>query len=241
VTILSPCLREVLARVEGIEVRRGRPLEDPRLERIDLRGRIHRIKLDLRRPDGRPLSHVFVAKGPDFRKFRFLRPARNPLHTTGPLVDLEIRAPGLKRRRYHGISDGETIYLRQAIPFRLALAFAWPQDFDPGRFRGYSRMRLVRAENFRDRIHQGQVDTEYFSRRGRKAKVEDLLHLSFPGTYEFTLELIIQGKKGRIRRKVPSLTRRIVVRESPETPQGVELELDAERIGKLWRPPAPGE
>jgi hypothetical protein len=54
------CDHAVMLALDELEVREGEACTDPRLDPIDLRGRLHWLEAKLERVDGKPYSHVMV-------------------------------------------------------------------------------------------------------------------------------------------------------------------------------------
>lgn len=123
--------REVLARVEGVEVNADAVTADPRLQQIDLRGRLREVDVTVVDPDGRPakdaLVRAFLGDAPDASaRFAFAgeEPAR--LLTTQPLIDVEALGPDGTFASLPAASGDVTLKLERVDPVRVRVALNMP-------------------------------------------------------------------------------------------------------------------
>jgi hypothetical protein len=107
--------------VPRVVVKGAAPTEDPRLAEIDLRGRLTRITLAVRDPDGGipPGARLMLRDGDRWPDVPVN--ARGEAHVwTGPLgLEAEARAPGFRRLHVTGVVADRTLTLPRGIPVRL--------------------------------------------------------------------------------------------------------------------------
>jgi len=127
---------EPLARIEGVRVPAGRPSDDPRLREIDLRGLLRAIRLLVVGPGDAPVPEgslrfwpAGAADGPQTGTAEIAR-GEAVLVTPWPQVDLDVRAPGLRRARLEGIGADGKVILRAGIPLRVRVGS--PPELEPG-------------------------------------------------------------------------------------------------------------
>jgi hypothetical protein len=121
--------REVLAEVPGIAVRPGEITRDPRIQGIDLRGRIHVFELTLVPP-----SPGFELTGGTLRfqktgthgskRVRGLGRPTEPVKIVTPLarIDVTVRVDGCRVEDLTDLPPRTEVRLRPGIPVRLVLS-----------------------------------------------------------------------------------------------------------------------
>jgi hypothetical protein len=113
---------EPVLRLEGVRLRGGETARDPRLERIDLRGRVRPLTITVVDPDRRPLPSAFcilLARGFDLDRIPVDAAGRTRLWTGAAGLDLEVRAPGHAWKCLHGVTTDRTVRLERGLGVRL--------------------------------------------------------------------------------------------------------------------------
>jgi len=125
---------EPLAVVQDVSVAAGETSRDPRLDPLDLRGRIERVTITVVAGDGAgaPEGHVAIlapdAEAPRTRR-ELLSDGRVELLLRSVPVDLEVHGHGYRTRLLHDIVEDTTVSLEPGLPIELRL----PPDLDPPR------------------------------------------------------------------------------------------------------------
>jgi len=116
---------EPILRVEGVRVEAGETTEDPRMQPIDLRGRITFARLEAVDEQGGGIGNAtFVVGGTEAHRTKSFRPWRGmvELATARPSLDVEVFAPGFRPQELVGIRGDRKVVLEKGIPVRLVLA-----------------------------------------------------------------------------------------------------------------------
>ncbi|MCZ6597243.1 MAG: hypothetical protein O7B99_06380 [Planctomycetota bacterium] len=112
-----------LERIEGIRVRAG---ETATVDDIDLRGRLHRMRIDVVDVDGNPLSNIRLSwrpAGDESAQPRLDNAWRGFVELVSEHValDIEVFAVGYRTARLEGVGSDRTVVLQPGIPIRLIL------------------------------------------------------------------------------------------------------------------------
>jgi hypothetical protein len=130
VHVRAPSVAEDLARVEGVSARRAAGDPDPRLDPLDLRGRVGVVKLEVTDAADAPLPRLRVRHRPAGGEapwtVRTTEGARRvTLVATGP-VDVELAADGLRTVRLDAVIGERRVVLPPGLPLRFVLAGGLP-------------------------------------------------------------------------------------------------------------------
>jgi hypothetical protein len=122
-----------LVEIGGIEVRAGEPTHDPRLQPIDLRGRLRMLDITVRGPDGRPVDAqnggVFVrGEAPALWQGDVLSEGRVTLPLCEPAVDVLVSVPGYRTERLSSVATDTAVVLRLALAVRVRLEQPLPDE-----------------------------------------------------------------------------------------------------------------
>jgi hypothetical protein len=115
---------DVLAEHDGVRVEAGRTRTDPRLEPIDLRGKLHTFRLTLV-PPGPPssLRGLCLARGMGEPMGCYEHFEGSPtVISVHPRVDVELWVDGFRPTRVPNVHSDETVTLEPGWPIRLVLA-----------------------------------------------------------------------------------------------------------------------
>ncbi len=109
----------LLAEIPDIRVESGKTTKDPRLERIDLRGKIRILELDLRDPKGNPILEGSLRWGPRFENWEWFF-SKDPifLPANAPAA-LWVGAPGFRPKRIAPRPGKTRVVLEKGIPVEL--------------------------------------------------------------------------------------------------------------------------
>ncbi len=116
-----------LLRLPGLETQEGEEVEDDRLNSIDLRGRLNRIRVELRNATGqRPrragaklLVHPVLPGGRI--SYYDLRPGEVDIASLQPSLDLTVLVPGFEMQRIRGAAGSMVIELVRSTAQRIQL------------------------------------------------------------------------------------------------------------------------
>ena len=86
------------------------------------------IRLDLRQPDGRVLRHMRLTKFPGSKHSRYFWTSRQTFYSLSPSMNLEIESRGFRKERFYGVTDHETIYMKEVIQITVNVTLNWPKD-----------------------------------------------------------------------------------------------------------------
>ena len=150
---------EELVRIANVLVAPGEPTQDPRLQDIDLRGRLYGHRIVLEPPAASGLSAgadslegwlrygASDAAGDGGAQLESLEQAFSGttvgLVSTHPALDVELAADGYRRERVEGLRGERRVALRPCLSVRLVLAAGTPLPDPPYRLRA----RLEPLEN----------------------------------------------------------------------------------------------
>jgi hypothetical protein len=222
--VRSSVLQEVLAAVDGIEVRSGEETLDPRAAALDLRGKLMCLEIRIAMPAGfdDPLPLVEVrAPGAEPRLCYASTGRPFALATLAPAVDVLIQAPGWRLERLASVATDQAVALRPGLPVRLAL-----QDGLPALPEGYELRALLEPLKFelRHRANSGVP----FDARGTA-----LLRASDPGPHRPRLEVLRRASDEEYTLP-PALISpaRLEIRDA-EAEQTHSLKLDAPGLASL--------
>jgi hypothetical protein len=207
-----------LLRLSGFETREGEDAEDSRLGTIDLRGRLNRIRIELRnasgqmpRRGGARLLVEPVIPGGGVRFFD-LRPGAVELATLQASLDLTVLVPGFKMQRIKGAAGIMRVDLQRATAQVIQL-IADDLPLTPP----YSlNLRLLPSPSLG---LPGQVAEAYTGKREKLAidalglmpngRINRLGRLQLrnlsSGTYRVRLTLRKRGRRGSARIDLPDL------------------------------------
>ncbi|HKX46682.1 MAG TPA: hypothetical protein VJP77_08255, partial [Planctomycetota bacterium] len=102
------------AVVEPITVGPGETVRDPRLDPLDLRGRVRTIEVAVVDREGRTVDGAVLrarAPGEAEGTWRMLGHGRTTVHTVLPAIDLDVRAGGYRAALCEGVRDDVTVVL----------------------------------------------------------------------------------------------------------------------------------
>jgi len=125
-----------LAGIEGLTIPAGGFCNDPRLQEIDLRGRVHRFELSIFDHTGEPawgaqLDWRASAPEGEERPYRHWvltdQEGRAELLTDAAMIDLLVFARGACDEEVFGVARSREIHLREGLPLRFDL----PEGVDP--------------------------------------------------------------------------------------------------------------
>ena len=117
------------ARVEGVVVHPGAVTRDPRLDPLDLRGRMRTITVTVFETQGGHASGARVGAqlpGRADLTWHDVRSGRASLRLVAPAIDLEVRARGLRTAHLLGVSEDVTVTLGEPLRFE-----AWVEGVHP--------------------------------------------------------------------------------------------------------------
>lgn len=121
-------LQVPLARIEDLVVPDSGYCDDPRLESIDLRGRVHMFEFEILDFEGERAHPVAVGwristpedEGAKYRRWVAGKDGLVRFASPSDLVDLLVFAPGARTEELFGVSYGRAVDLREGWPVRLA-------------------------------------------------------------------------------------------------------------------------
>jgi hypothetical protein len=114
---------EALDRVEDVVVRGGEESADPRLQGLDLRGRLHALHISLVAPAGRSVPQGTYSFGPaggeEPRSWGWFGEPEFDVVSTDGALDLDITVPGYEILRLRGVTEDQTLELSSGLSVRL--------------------------------------------------------------------------------------------------------------------------
>jgi len=121
-------LRVPLARIEDLVVPDSGFCDDPRLQSIDLRGRVHMFELEILDFEGERAHRVAVGwrvstpedEGAQYNRWVAGKDGLVSFASPADLVDLLVFAPGARTEELFGVSYGRTVDLYEGWPVRIA-------------------------------------------------------------------------------------------------------------------------
>lgn len=121
-------LLEPLARIEGLLVPDTGTCDDPRLQSIDLRGRVHMFELEILDFEGERAHPVAVGwrvsspedEGAPYARWVAGRDGLVRFASSSDLVDLLVLARGARTEEVFGVGYGRTVDLHEGWPVRIA-------------------------------------------------------------------------------------------------------------------------
>ena len=170
----------VLAEIPGIAVEEGKKTRDPRLNPVDLRGKIRILRLDVVDASGKKVRPFYTGFDKESGDSSFLFPGNGTLFL--PMAEtarLFVTAPGY-RGRVVSLTGGKVrVVLEKGIEVRLSLAEKEVIPDPPLRL-GVGLMPLPRKKGGPPRLAflPFTGDIRWFDREGILT-----FHLSFPGKY----------------------------------------------------------
>ncbi|HZN40193.1 MAG TPA: hypothetical protein VFD82_15410, partial [Planctomycetota bacterium] len=130
-TVACAGVAEPIASVAGMTVGTG-PCTDPRLDAIDLRGRLRTFEVRATDAGGQPIADenafVIVCSSREWSCYG-LGNGRASIYATTSL-DVVVTAPGCRATRVHGVAGSRTIALERDQP--TAFRVAWPLPLPDG-------------------------------------------------------------------------------------------------------------
>lgn len=108
--------------IRDIPVREGEVTRDPRLEGVDLRGKIQLLNLELVDEGGRSIPVGWIHWGKGFARPSRVRPGFPLLLPPGKLETIWITAPGFKPRKTKVTGPRMKVTLEKGFPVRLVYA-----------------------------------------------------------------------------------------------------------------------
>ena len=144
-------MREPLMALPDVEIRAGEVTRDPRLNPVDLRGRLKTIALRLRNAEGEALTEALVMHREAGSRARWgrqqvMRSSSVQLVTTGFAVDLLVSSPGYREAERRGVTDDQTIVLLAGYPVDLHLIGGLPEL--PDRVQLQASLALIGRDTF---------------------------------------------------------------------------------------------
>src|SRR6185436_6342975 len=116
---------EPLAVIDNVAIEVDKTTLDPRLQRLELRGRVPRVDVEVVDPDGKPLDHGMVTLlSPDTHDrvlMAFVEKGVAHLATTRRTLDLDLRATGYRSERLFAVTPPLRVVLRPGP--RVVVAF----------------------------------------------------------------------------------------------------------------------
>lgn len=123
---VPPCLR-----IDDVEVRAGAHARDPRLQRIDLAGVLHDLRIQVLRPDGGPLEDAEITliedRAPvvmEGESYSSSSDGYANLWSTQQTVDLVVVAKAMRVEHVRSARDGAIVRMRPELPIEIELAGA---------------------------------------------------------------------------------------------------------------------
>jgi hypothetical protein len=120
----------------GIVLAPGEATRDPRLNPLDLRGRLKRVTVTTVDVDDRPVSGATIIVEPraglDYENAILTSAGQATLFTTGAAVDLAVEATGFRPQRVLQVTGDVRVVLQRGFPVRVKLEgepIALPPDF----------------------------------------------------------------------------------------------------------------
>ncbi len=188
VEVRLPSGGKTLAEIEDITVEAGREAGDPRLKKVDLRGKIRLLTLDLVDKEGKPVPSAIVLWGAGIPRMVVYHqgiPLLLPRKGTGKLT---IKAMGFKDKRIEVTRSRMKVVLERSLRVRLIYTGEAPLP-DPPFFLGVTLRPLPKDKSPQSLMESmlRSSPTRYF---GKDQALETLVPT--PGTYLVVWEL----KKG---------------------------------------------
>lgn len=128
VSLTAPGEEAPIFEIGGLDVRPGAENRDPRLQEIDLRGRLLSFTITAVDGDGDPVERLEVrdAADPDRRLYRSWRGETIRVWSSRPALDLVVSAPGYQPKRLANVRTHQHVVLRTGPRVRLVLSGASP-------------------------------------------------------------------------------------------------------------------
>ena len=121
----------LLAEIPGILVESGKTTRDPRLECVDLRGKIRLLELDLRDPGGKPIVKGSLRWGARFQNREWFF-SKDPIFLpAGAPPTLWVGAPGCRPKKIAARGGKIRVVLEKGIPVELVYAGKGPLPAPP--------------------------------------------------------------------------------------------------------------
>jgi len=209
-----------VARVEDVPVREGEAPQDPRLEPIDLRGKLEIVAVSVLDPSGARVDGARVllssSEDLDLGCSRVTTGGRAEFLTrTGP-HDLDVEREGFRRQRLAGVYGDQVVRLRQGISVRVVLQGKSPDVKPP------ERIAIALLKGTRDRSTLGGMGTFVDPRQAT-------VLVTSPGSYEIAWYL----ESGRDRKYITSSAGRTVEVSDLDGTQDVVVEFPTEALAAL--------
>ena len=114
-----------LLRVENVRVVDGETTRDPRLQDVDLTGRLHRFVLTVVRPDGgqdvRGNLRFDEAGAESLNSWHWFDKPEFELISTHAAIDVDLDVPGFRPARLRGLTGDATVELSEGLSVRIVL------------------------------------------------------------------------------------------------------------------------
>lgn len=150
--------REPMMTIPNLVITAGEQTDDPRLDSIDLRGKLHRIKISINEANGKPLSPgnyasacVFVDDpSPDAELHgTTVRNSAAVIYTSEAFVNLLVAARGYQPKKLRAVSEDQTVVLEPFPEVLLRLADGLPELPDAVVMRAHIRRESTQADRRR--------------------------------------------------------------------------------------------
>ena len=176
-TVLVADTELEIAHLEGLVVGPGAP-PDPRLEGIDLRGKVFLRTLTLLGPPGAKVDIAAIRDHSAGDVLQWAEDGVAALVTTAAAADLEIYAEGFRTLHLPGVGEDRTVTLQRGIPVAVRWQGGLPETA--------GRSWAVRLSP----IEAGPADWMLVVEESFDASGEALLDVAAPGTWRLELVLV---------------------------------------------------
>lgn len=214
--------------IPGIEIVPGKLIRDPRLQALDLRGRLHAFTLDLVRPSRPfPLSgSVRYSEAGTTTPVRRQFFRQSPVVVVTPLaaIDVMVRARDCRIERLFDLAERTEVHLRLGLPVRLAL----PRDVTlpaPPLLLGVELVSLDERREERARSYSEVLPPPPFDEHG-----ETLCRVSEPGRMTVRWFVEVREAAGGSRDPLEMTFEQVVVVADREGEQRIELAMTSQAL-----------
>ncbi len=237
--------RKPVVSIDNIVISKGERLDDPRLERIDLRGVLRRIKISLQDAEGGRLKQenwgppMVVINDPNPEAVLHAYAANNSvsiLLTAEPSLDLLILSRDYQSTEVFGVREDRVVVMEPFPSVRLKLAGGRPDAIKDL----IIRASLNQKDRKRDRRKlssdygmSGSIDNWTQPMSGMQAfDAEGEVTLPVPGDGTYSINLYLQGGANRSGAGVGVQPAEIEVRSSSGRELVYEIAIEAEDLQK---------